>query len=40
MKFNRKFFERNTLDVAKDLLGCFLIRKINNKIIRAKITDS
>ena len=27
------------MKVAQDLLGCFLVRKIGRKIIRAKITD-
>jgi DNA-3-methyladenine glycosylase len=35
----RKFYQRNTLSVAKGLLGCFLIRKIGRKIIRGKITE-
>lgn len=35
----RKFFEKNTLDVAKQLLGCFLVRKIGTKTIKAKITE-
>ncbi len=35
----KKFFERDTLEVAKDLLGCFLVRKIGNKTIRAMIVD-
>lgn len=34
------FHHRLTLDVAKDLLGCFLIRKIGRKIIRAKIVET
>jgi|SRR6185369_450000 len=35
----RTFFQRETLTVAKDLLGCFLVRKKGRKIIRAKITE-
>lgn len=35
----KKFYVRSALDVAKDLLGCFIIRKIGSKEIRAKITD-
>lgn len=33
------FYNRPTLTVAKNLLGCFLVRKIGRKIIRAKITE-
>lgn len=33
------FFQRKTLIVAKDLLGKYLVRKINGKIIREKITE-
>ncbi|HPX94053.1 MAG TPA: DNA-3-methyladenine glycosylase [Candidatus Moranbacteria bacterium] len=36
----REFYSRNTLDVARDLLGCFLVRKIGNKIIKAVITET
>ena len=39
----RKFYERNALDVAKNLLGCFIIRKSaslrRGKEIRAMIID-
>lgn len=36
----RSFYQRNTLDVANDLLGCFLIRKIGRKIIKGMITET
>lgn len=39
MIFKRSSYQRNTLDVAKSLLGCFLFRKIGRKIIRGKITE-
>lgn len=35
----REFFERGTLVVAKELLGCFLVRKRGIKSIRARITE-
>ena len=40
MRLNRKFFNRNTVDVAKELLGKYLIRKVNGKIIKAKIIET
>ncbi len=36
----RKFYQKNTLKVARDLLGCFLVRRIGNKIIRGVITET
>jgi len=36
----QKFYDRSTLKVAQDLLGCFLVRKINGKIVRAKIIET
>ncbi len=38
-KLTRKFFERDTLAVARDLLGSFLVRKIGNKVIHARIVE-
>ncbi len=35
----RKFYQRDTLTVAKQLLGCFLVRQIGKKVIRARITE-
>ena len=40
MKLNRNFFNRDTLIVAKELLGKFLVRKAGDKTIRAKITET
>ncbi len=40
MILSKKFYNRKTLTVAQELLGCFLVRKINGKIIRAKITET
>src|SRR3989344_8862520 len=33
------FFNRKTLIVAKELLGKYLVRKINGEILREKITE-
>lgn len=35
----QKFFSRPTVEVAKDLLGKYLVRKIGKKIISAMITE-
>lgn len=40
MRIKRKFFDRNTLVVAKELLGKYLCRRINGKIIKARITET
>lgn len=38
-KIKKKFYNRKTLKVAQDLLGKFLVRKINNKILSGKIVE-
>lgn len=37
---SRSFYQHSTLDVAKRLLGCVLIRKIGRKMIRARIVET
>lgn len=37
---SRDFYNRNTLDVAKDLLGCKLCRNLNGEIISGKIVET
>jgi DNA-3-methyladenine glycosylase len=37
---SRRFYHQDTLTVAEKLLGCFLVRKIGNKIIRALIVET
>jgi DNA-3-methyladenine glycosylase len=37
---SEKFFERDSALVAKDLLGKFLVRKINSKILVGKIVET
>ena len=39
MRLNRKFFNRSTVIVAKELLGKYLCRRLNGKTIRSKITE-
>ena len=39
-RLGRKFFEKPTLKVAKELLGKFLVRRIGNKLIKARITET
>ena len=40
MRLKRKFFNRDTVIVAQELLGKYLVRKAGNKIMRAKITET
>jgi DNA-3-methyladenine glycosylase len=40
MILRKYFYAQNTLKVARDLLGCFLVRKKGKKIIRAIITET
>lgn len=40
MRLKRKFFNRNTVIVARQLLGKYLVRKINNQIIKVKIIET
>lgn len=37
---NRNFYSRNTLEVAKDLLGCKLCREINGQILSGIIVET
>jgi DNA-3-methyladenine glycosylase len=37
---NKRFFERDASEVAKDLLGCIFIRKIDGKELRAMIVET
>jgi len=36
----KSFYDKQTLNVAKKLLGRFLVRKVGKKIIRAKIVET
>lgn len=40
VRLNRKFFNRDTVVVAKELVGKRLVRRINDKIIVARITET
>jgi DNA-3-methyladenine glycosylase len=37
---SRSFYHKDTLEVAKGLLGCFLVRKVGRKVIRARIVET
>lgn len=36
----RSFYHEDTLEVARGLLGCFLVRKIGRKVVRARIVET
>lgn len=36
---SHSFYTRPTLDVAQELLGCFLVRKVGRKVWRARIVE-
>ncbi len=36
----KKFYERDTAEVAKDLLGKILVRKINSRVLTGKIVET
>src|SRR3989344_3265504 len=40
MILDEKFFNRKTLAVARDLIGCFLVRRFKGKTFRLKITET
>jgi DNA-3-methyladenine glycosylase len=40
MILKKDFYDGSSLDVAKQLLGCFLVRKSGNKIWRTKIVET
>jgi DNA-3-methyladenine glycosylase len=40
MILRHNFYNQNTLKIAREMLGCFLVRKIGNKIIKAMITET
>lgn len=40
MILSKGFYNRNTLQIAQDLLGCFLVRKIGGKISKFKIVET
>jgi len=39
-KLKLKFYQQNTFDLAKDLLGKIIIRKYNQHILKVKITET
>lgn len=40
MKLNRNFYKRDSLIVAKELLGCILVHSVNGKVITGKIVET
>ena len=36
----RNFFERKAQDVARELIGCYLVRKCGRKLIKCRITET
>lgn len=40
MLLKRNFYNRNTIKVSKELLGCFLVRKYRGKIMKATIVET
>lgn len=40
MIVKRDFYDQPTVRVARELLGCFLVRKYRGKILRARITET
>ena len=39
-KLDREFYERETLDVAKNLLGKYIVHKVHETILIAKVTET
>lgn len=37
---SRSFYHKDTLEVARGLLGCFLVRKIGRKVVRVRIVET
>src|SRR3989304_8844863 len=37
---SHSFYNRDTLQVAQQLLGCFLVRKMGRQVIRARIIET
>lgn len=40
MRLQKEFFNRNTVHVARDLVGKFLVRRIGRRTIAARITET
>ena len=40
MALSKRFYQQDTLKVAKNLLGCFLVRQIGKKIIKGMIVET
>ncbi len=40
MLLKRSFFQKSTIKVAQNLLGCFLVRRIGHRILRGRIIET
>jgi DNA-3-methyladenine glycosylase len=36
----RSFFNREAEDVARELIGCFLVRKLGRRVVKSRITET
>src|SRR3989338_4545193 len=39
-RIKRVFFSKSTLEVARGLLGCYLVRRMGNRVIRVRIIET
>ena len=39
-RLRRSFFNRPTVTVARQLLGCYLVRRMGNRVVRVRIIET